>query len=75
MSLEEDLKILLGEEKEVKYCCEKFEKEHKKDWNHRGHFEQDDRDKSWFILGCCYNCSVVDDMKFCPFCGTKLEEL
>jgi hypothetical protein len=32
-----------------------------------------DSDGSWSTLGCCGGgCSVLDDMKFCPFCGGKL---
>jgi hypothetical protein len=32
-----------------------------------------DTDGSWATLGCCGGgCSVLDGMKFCPFCGGKL---
>jgi hypothetical protein len=39
-----------------------------------GQIEQRDNG-SWSVHGCCGGgCTVIDDMKFCPFCGTKLPE-
>lgn len=36
-------------------------------------FEQSD-DGAWNINGCCGGgCYVVTDMRFCPYCGTKLD--
>lgn len=30
-------------------------------------------DNNWAINGCCGGgCYVIREMKFCPFCGTKL---
>ena len=37
-------------------------------------FEQTE-DGAWAINGCCGGgCYVVEGMKFCPYCGTKLED-
>ena len=37
-----------------------------------GQIEQDE-DKRWHVNGCCGGgCYVLRDIKFCPFCGTKL---
>lgn len=36
-------------------------------------FEPDD-DGTWSINGCCGGgCFVVTNMRFCPYCGAKLE--
>jgi hypothetical protein len=24
------------------------------------------------ITGCCFNCNVVEDIKYCPFCGKEI---
>jgi hypothetical protein len=32
-------------------------------------------DGSWAVNGCCGGgCYVLTDVKFCPFCGTKLPD-
>ncbi len=32
-------------------------------------------DGSWNVNGCCGGgCYVLNDIKFCPFCGTKLPD-
>lgn len=37
-------------------------------------FEKDEDGEGWNIFGCCGGgCFVVTGMKFCPYCGTKLE--
>lgn len=37
-----------------------------------GQIEQD-RDGSWNVNGCCGGgCYVLNEIKFCPFCGTAL---
>ena len=37
-----------------------------------GQIERDE-DKRWNVNGCCGGgCYVLHDIKFCPFCGTKL---
>lgn len=49
------------------YCCEKFAEKAREE------FERS-RDGSWNINGCCGGgCFIVADMRFCPFCGTKLD--
>lgn len=30
-------------------------------------------DGTWSVAGCCGSCSVIETMRFCPFCGTKLD--
>ena len=37
-----------------------------------GQIEQADSGK-WYVNGCCGGgCYVLKDIKFCPFCGSKL---
>jgi hypothetical protein len=37
-----------------------------------GQIEQDD-DGTWNVNGCCGGgCFVLTNVRFCPFCGTKL---
>jgi hypothetical protein len=32
-------------------------------------------DGSWCVNGCCHGgCYVLQDIKYCPFCGTKLSQ-
>lgn len=55
------------------YCCEKFAELADPGDNPPAQFVRAD-DGEWCIHGCCGgHCYVVVDMKFCPFCGTKLE--
>jgi hypothetical protein len=53
----------------MKYCCDKFKEEVEKD---RVGFEKDNAGE-WNIVGCCGSCYVVNDMRYCPFCGTELK--
>ena len=48
------------------FCCKALAKEvARKQINHYG--------KKWNVFGCCGGqCYVLSDIKFCPFCGTKL---
>lgn len=27
----------------------------------------------WVVEGCCGACNVLHDIRYCPFCGTKLK--
>jgi len=59
----------------MEYCCNRFREEIKEYKNPDGHFEQDyDNNKTWNVLGCCGECYVITEMKFCPFCGSSLIE-
>jgi len=52
-------------------CCEAFQEQTVE--RYEG-FEQLD-DGTWAILGCCGGgCFVVEQMKFCPYCGTRLPD-
>lgn len=31
-------------------------------------------DDSYNVTGCCGNCYVLADIKFCPFCGAALKK-
>lgn len=59
------------------YCCEKFAEEaqdHAPSDMAPGVPQFVCSDGNWHIHGCCGGgCYVVTDMKFCPFCGTKLK--
>ena len=70
----------------MKFCCEAFAKEAGELQSPVGggslypgplpkaQFEPDD-DGTWNIYGCCGGgCYVVTEMRYCPFCGTKLLE-
>lgn len=38
----------------------------------QGQIEQA-KDGKWYVNGCCGGgCSVLNDINFCPFCGTQL---
>ena len=54
----------------MKYCCEKFEEEAGREQA----FEPDQDGETWNINGCCGGgCFVVTEMRFCPYCGSKME--
>lgn len=69
----------------MKHCCEAFAEQaghlqapvgggglYPSEMRPNAQFEPDD-DGTWNINGCCGGgCFVVTSMKFCPFCGTKL---
>ena len=69
----------------MKYCCKEFKKQveelqspiaggllYPEEMLPGGQFEIDD-EGNWYINGCCGGgCHVVDDMKYCPYCGTSL---
>lgn len=67
------------------YCCEAFAKQAKElqapagggiyppEWRPLAQFEQNNG--TWHINGCCGGgCYVVTNMRFCPYCGNRLEE-
>jgi hypothetical protein len=50
-------------------CCSRFAEAVDKN---SGEFERDEAGR-WNIGGCCGGgCYVVEDMRFCPFCGTEI---
>jgi rRNA maturation endonuclease Nob1 len=55
----------------ITVCCDAFGLHYVPISHHTVKFEQDDVGK-WNIEGCCLACYVVHDMKFCPYCGTKI---
>ncbi len=68
---------------ETKFCCEQFAEEVDayKDPVGGGYLYPPDMRPSgqivytegWHVNGCCGGgCYVLSDIKFCPFCGTKL---
>ncbi len=71
----------------MKYCCEQFAKQagylqppvgggalYPSEMRPLAQFEPDN-DGTWNINGCCGGgCYVVIEMKFCPYCGSKLSE-
>jgi len=51
-----------------RYCCQEFEAAVEDET-----FHQDDQ---WAISGCCGGgCNVVQEMNYCPFCGTEVRIL
>jgi len=53
----------------MNYCCNKFEVQTKMCVGKIEFLLQ-----GWNVEGCCGGgCYVLSDIKFCPFCGTKLE--
>lgn len=69
------------------YCCDAFAKKamnlqpligggfaYPANMRPNSQFEPDTEDgKTWNINGCCGGgCFVVSEMRYCPFCGTKL---
>jgi hypothetical protein len=70
----------------MKYCCDKFKHEATAPYEGKGipmypstvipktQIQQVD-DGTWAVNGCCWGgCFVLGNMKFCPFCGTKLPD-
>lgn len=57
-------------ERQFEYCCAAFAGQATHlHWQ----FEPDTETDSWNINGCCGGeCHVVTDMRFCPYCGTRL---
>lgn len=69
----------------VKHCCEKFARDagelgglvgggflYPPSMRPASQFEKQD-DGTWSINGCCGGgCYVVNEMRFCPYCGTDL---
>ena len=54
------------------YCCEGFANQIDELGHKSGCFEQNNKGE-WNIAGCCGGgCYVIEDMKFCPFCGVKI---
>ena len=59
------------DEAKIKPCCDEFAKNTGK---HNEGIEMLE-DGRWHVNGCCHGgCFVLHDIKFCPFCGTKLEK-
>jgi len=67
----------------MKFCCEKFAEESANVQaasdgtfvyasRHRA-IEPDDDGETWNVNGCCGGCFVLTEMRYCPFCGSKLE--
>lgn len=68
------------------YCCDKFKEAacnlqapvgawllYPREMRPNAQFEPDDDGETWNINGCCGGgCFVVTEMRFCPYCGTKL---
>jgi len=49
------------------YCCDKL-----KEMIEETAIIHDD-DSSWRVPGCCgVGCDVLEDIKYCPFCGHEL---
>lgn len=58
----------------MKSCCEDFSRENKAEIIVIG--TGGDHKKHWFVNGCCGGqCAVLNDIQFCPFCGTKLNPI
>lgn len=67
--------LVLGSAIMTEFCCEKFAEQAKPQIpTSAGHIPQFVCDDGWHINGCCGGgCYVVTEMKFCPYCGTKLD--
>jgi len=57
----------------IKFCCEKFADRFSHNLNRPSAIVKDQG--KWYVNGCCGGgCFVISNMKFCPWCGTKLED-
>lgn len=56
------------------FCCETLKEKVEEGDTYGGITFDTKWERGWTILGCCGQCSVVDKLKFCPFCGTELKE-
>lgn len=53
----------------MSYCCGRLAEKVED-----GQVEYDTNADSWDVNGCCGGgCFVLVDLKYCPFCGQKLE--
>lgn len=73
----------------MKYCCDKFAEKaseiqamvgggsmYQQEAKPDAQFEPDEDGKTWNINGCCGGgCFVVTEMIYCPYCGSKLDEI
>jgi hypothetical protein len=63
------------QENNAEFCCAEFSAHATETGNKTPQFEYWDERGVWCINGCCGGgCYVVDSMRHCPFCGTKLKE-
>ena len=52
------------------FCCAAFAKH---TGTGSGGFEWVEWTDGWHVNGCCHGgCFVLQNIKFCPFCGTRL---
>lgn len=56
----------------ITVCCDAFGLHYSLTDYHIAKFEQI-KDGSWNIEGCCGGCYVVQDMRYCPYCGTQIK--
>lgn len=71
-----------------RYCCTKFEEGAQDTIDYVGggflfptrstlpptRFDFNNDSKLWSINGCCGSCYVVQEMQFCPYCGTLIPD-
>jgi hypothetical protein len=50
-------------------CCQKM-----KEYTTDGHDDifKDKQDNTWNVYGCCHCCYYLTDIKYCPWCGKKI---